>query len=301
MNYLTAPWVKLYCRPDADWVRLPLSVRGLGSESLKYASEDGFLVDTEGEPLGVALGCFMGARPAEHKRLQDDAEKLLAHGFYEMRGTRVYIRNFVDAQTRRSPAAARQARKRERDRAEASEVIPGGTEDESDMSRDMSRGGSHAMSRGIDPIRSNRSDRIDVTPAASHPAKARKRAAHAIPTALDGSARTVLEKLNEARQRIEPASRGLAATSTNLRHIADRLAEGHAVDDLLHVIAVGEAESKRDPSKLDFLNAVTPFRPDNFARKVGGSVEPLRSLRAVSGAARSADDVLADAFGGSSR
>jgi hypothetical protein len=150
VNYLTTPWVKLYRAPDADWVRLPLSARGLGSESLKYArQEDGFLIDTEGESLGIALAYFMGARPSEHERIQADADRLLAHGFYEMRGTRVFVRNFVDAQTRQSAAALRKARQRAKQKAEQEAE----RDMERDVSRDVSRGVCHAMSQGIETNR----------------------------------------------------------------------------------------------------------------------------------------------------
>jgi hypothetical protein len=86
----------------------------------------------------------------------------------------------------------------------------------------------------------------------------------------------VLEALNAARQRVNPNARGFGATKPNLRHIADRLKEGATVDDCLHVIAVSEAETRRDPTVERWMNPVTLFRPDNFARKLAVTVDDAR-------------------------
>jgi hypothetical protein len=86
----------------------------------------------------------------------------------------------------------------------------------------------------------------------------------------------VLEALNAARQRVNPNARGFGATKPNLRHIADRLKEGATVDDCLHVIAVSEAETRQDPTVERWMNPVTLFRPDNFARKLAVTVDDAR-------------------------
>jgi hypothetical protein len=85
-----------------------------------------------------------------------------------------------------------------------------------------------------------------------------------------------LAALNDARTRVIAGARPLKPTSTNLKYITERLRE-HSIEDLQHVIAVCEAEVKADPDQAQWFDAVTPFRPDNFARKLArqpGAVQP---------------------------
>lgn len=79
----------------------------------------------------------------------------------------------------------------------------------------------------------------------------------------------VLGCLNAARMRVMSGARALKATPSNLKHIGDRLREGHTREDCEHVIAVCEADVRRDAKSAEWFDAVTPFRPDNFARKLG--------------------------------
>lgn len=79
----------------------------------------------------------------------------------------------------------------------------------------------------------------------------------------------VLEALNAARKRAMPASRKLGLIPSNLEQIVARLHEGATVEDCLHVIAVVEAEVRKNPKSADWFDAVTPFRSENFARKLG--------------------------------
>lgn len=78
----------------------------------------------------------------------------------------------------------------------------------------------------------------------------------------------VLGFLNESRRRIRPKSRGIAASYDSLVHIAERLAAGKSVVDCLHVVAVCEAECRRDPNSFQWFDAVSPFIAKNFERKV---------------------------------
>jgi hypothetical protein len=80
-------------------------------------------------------------------------------------------------------------------------------------------------------------------------------------------AETVLDALNAARKRVNPASRGITPTYDSLRHIADRLEAGKSAEDCLHVVEVCESECRADAGSFKWFDAVSPFRPDNFERK----------------------------------
>jgi hypothetical protein len=87
------------------------------------------------------------------------------------------------------------------------------------------------------------------------------------------SATSVLEALNAARRRLDANARGSKPTFATLKFIAERLEDGHSVDDCLHVIAVCEAESKKNSKSYDYFDHKTPFRSDNFAVKHAKSVD----------------------------
>jgi hypothetical protein len=155
MRWHAEGWVKLYTRIDGNWLRLSATARGLGSELLKYADQEGAIaeVGADQEPAEVLAG-ILAARPAEFPAVIAALRELLAgtRPFLTVQKGRVLIRNFVEAQERRSPEAARKARQRDRERA-ALRDRQGVTEDgqERDMSRD-----SHGTVTWIrsDPIRS---------------------------------------------------------------------------------------------------------------------------------------------------
>lgn len=74
----------------------------------------------------------------------------------------------------------------------------------------------------------------------------------------------VLAALHDARCSVKP---GL----TRLRkrdHIRARLADGATVDQLLAVIAYAADECRRKPESLQWLDAVTPFRPKNWESRL---------------------------------
>jgi hypothetical protein len=80
----------------------------------------------------------------------------------------------------------------------------------------------------------------------------------------------LLGELNAARKRVQPSSRGLRPAYTSLAGIAGRLAAGKTVEECRHVIAVGEAEARARGS-LEYFDAVSPWRPENFERLVARS------------------------------
>lgn len=106
------------------------------------------------------------------------------------------------------------------------------------------------------------------------------------------SAAQVLQALNVARKRAIPSARALGPIPSNLEQIKARIKEGATVEDCLHVIAVIEAEVKRDKTGAagEWFDAVTPFRRENFGRKLG------RTAPAMASQTRSAAEEMALEF-----
>lgn len=113
MRWESEKWRKLYRRVDAAWARLPVLARGLGSELLKYADDDGRIPVRADEETGEAVCCLMGARRAEWKAIEACVQALLDDGYIIREGEAILIRNFAKAQAR-SSNAERQARYRQR-------------------------------------------------------------------------------------------------------------------------------------------------------------------------------------------
>lgn len=95
-------------------------------------------------------------------------------------------------------------------------------------------------------------------------------------------ARGILEALNQARLRVFPRSKGYSPTADNLKAILDRLKAGNTVEDCLHVIAVGEANAKREPDGPGgaYFTAVNLFSPKSFGFKIAQQLpgQPRLSL-----------------------
>lgn len=108
-------WRKLYTRMEGQWLRLPALARGLASDLLKYADEEGVLLTLRsGEMPGKAVASMVGAHAWEARTVVRCADELLLDGYLLVVGDVVSIRNFVEAQTRRSPAAVKQQRYRDK-------------------------------------------------------------------------------------------------------------------------------------------------------------------------------------------
>lgn len=110
------------------------------------------------------------------------------------------------------------------------------------------------------------------------------------PKAPDTAASEVLARLNAARKRVIPRCRDLRPTPANLEQIAARLKEGHSLEDFDHVLGAWEIEclSDRKPGAFDpteHFNAGTPFKAQNFARKLGRPVDQAQLDRLRSRAA----------------
>jgi hypothetical protein len=76
----------------------------------------------------------------------------------------------------------------------------------------------------------------------------------------------LLAELSAARKRVNPKVRDITVRATSLTGIRARIKGGATPDDVRHVIAVYEAESRANPKSAEYFDAVSPFRPDNFER-----------------------------------
>ncbi len=111
MDWSREPWRKLYTRRDAEWLSMPLSARGLADELLKYTDDEGRIF-IGSEPAGRALSRLLGAHAHEYRRVSSDVATLLLNGFVVSSEKYLRIRNYVEAQERRSSAAERMAKSR---------------------------------------------------------------------------------------------------------------------------------------------------------------------------------------------
>lgn len=256
MNWNNEPWRKLYTKITGDWQQLSVMARGMSGELLKYAKDDGSICRTRGKAPALAVALVLNPRPEELEAVQNGSQELLDDGYLAVVEGVVYIRNFEDAQERRTPAAAKQQRYRDRKNAETN------TSD-----------GNAALPPlpGSDPNR-NDTKRYELYIQPSPPLTGKLPGSPNATTkaAVDRwrtVAETVLDSLNTARKRVRPQSRGISPTYDSLRHIADRLEAGKSADDCLHVVEICELECRNDPSAFKWFDAVSPFRPDNFERK----------------------------------
>lgn len=85
-------------------------------------------------------------------------------------------------------------------------------------------------------------------------------------------AENVLAAISQARKQVNPKARELQPSYTSLSLIAARLDEGRSSLDCLHVVDVCLDESRRDKKSYEFFDSITPFRPENFERKLARTV-----------------------------
>ncbi len=82
---------------------------------------------------------------------------------------------------------------------------------------------------------------------------------------------TILEALNAARGRAIQGCRPIRPTYSSLAGIAGRLDSGRSVDECLLVVANCEAESRFNSKSREFFDAVSPWRPENFERRLAAN------------------------------
>jgi hypothetical protein len=79
---------------------------------------------------------------------------------------------------------------------------------------------------------------------------------------------TVLAALSAARRRVIPGGREIRPTYSSLSGIAARLEAGRTVDECLAVIENCEGETRKRPESAQWFDAVSPWRPENFERRL---------------------------------
>ena len=92
-------------------------------------------------------------------------------------------------------------------------------------------------------------------------------------------ATTLLNELSCAIQAVRPSAHRIRVLPATLKHLTDRLMDGATVEEVRHVIAVYQADARRNPDTLVYFNHTTPFRPDNFERAKVRTVEDARKPR----------------------
>lgn len=121
MKWHNESWVKLYVRRTAEWDDMSVMARGIANELLKYAKNDGSLCRTKGRVAALAVAMVLKPKADELDAVQAGAEELIEDGYLVVADGFVCIKNYEDAQERRSPEALRQQRHRDRNQAKTQE------------------------------------------------------------------------------------------------------------------------------------------------------------------------------------
>ncbi len=125
------PWRKLYCVEKGSFAGLPLYVRALAAELLKYTDDEGRIWVSEGDPI-PSLVRRMGAHQGDTRLLRKHIPELLADGYLVREGGYLIIRNQTEAQGGRPPSGPTRARR---------EPDASPTRGEHEVSTSLTRGG----------------------------------------------------------------------------------------------------------------------------------------------------------------
>ena len=101
-------WRRLYTREEGSFALLPLYVRALAAELLKFVDDEGRLFVGDREPWEV-IARLAGAEAGERRMLRQHLPVLLADGFLVRDGAYIVIRNFGAAQGGPKPAGRARA------------------------------------------------------------------------------------------------------------------------------------------------------------------------------------------------
>jgi hypothetical protein len=104
------PWRKLYCVEKGPFASLPLYVRALAAELLKYTDEGGRLWVTEGDPI-PSLTRLLGAHQGDVRLLRKHIPQLLEDGYLMRDGGYLVIRNQTEAQGGNTPSGPPRGRR----------------------------------------------------------------------------------------------------------------------------------------------------------------------------------------------
>lgn len=104
------PWRKLYCVEKGPFAGLPLYVRALAAELLKYTDDAGRIWVTEGDPI-PSLTRLMGAHQGDVRLLRKHIPQLLEDGYLTREGGYLVIRNQTEAQGGSAPSGTPKAKR----------------------------------------------------------------------------------------------------------------------------------------------------------------------------------------------
>lgn len=99
LNWRREPWRKLYIREEGSFAGLPLLVRALAGELIKFGDDNGRIPLGGQDPASVI--CRRGgAEMGERRMVRRYVQVLLDDGYLVVEGDALRIRNFKPAQTR---------------------------------------------------------------------------------------------------------------------------------------------------------------------------------------------------------
>jgi hypothetical protein len=105
MRWDQAWWRKLYVHEEGSFALLPLYARALAGELLKYCDDDGRIFVGDNDPADV-VARLAGADVSDRRLMRKHIPMLLADGYLIRDESYIKIKNFVDAQSSRSPVAS---------------------------------------------------------------------------------------------------------------------------------------------------------------------------------------------------
>jgi hypothetical protein len=101
VNWRREKWLKLYVREEGSFARLPLVVRAIAGQLLKYVDELG-MIDTGGRDAADVIAFRAGATVSDRRALRMAIPMLLQDGFLVASEQGVRVRNYPKAQGRES-------------------------------------------------------------------------------------------------------------------------------------------------------------------------------------------------------
>jgi hypothetical protein len=282
VNWADEPYVRLYIRDTTAWAAMVWQARALLPLLMRKLDRSGVL---ELGRHGVrGLAGLVGLPP---EVTEPGLADLLADGCVIRRGDTLIMPNFQDAQEARQSDRLRKQEERSRRRAraltgehtviEAEEAGQGVTKRDSE-SQNVTN--SHTASHGVTPSHSYLSLAELSIAKKETPDKAPAEPRLSVVSAPKPKKPSVLERhravavevwayQDACRRKAIPNARALKATDDALERVAKRLEAGYTLEDCKHVLDVQVAEAQRDPASQQWLNGVTPWRPENFDRYLG--------------------------------
>jgi hypothetical protein len=259
-------WRKLYVREEGTFAQLPLYTRALAKQLLTLCDRDG-RIPLGGKSPADAVAFQCGANRGDRRMLKRDIPSLISDGYLIEKDGFLVIRNFHPAQEGHDraptdpPSSNDGATTEQRHGHDPSTTEPRQSNDNA-TKQEPSAHDSNGTDLALIPSLLPSLDRVRGFSALSKSKKSRlkKHLADAL---------HVWDRMNAERQaagkQIGVRVGTLAETGEALVRVADRLHGGATVDDCEKVIATAAHKAVKQRS-LEWFNATTPWRLDNFDR-----------------------------------